>query len=70
MSLSELYPNVKQLGRADKLRLMQWLIVELAREEGISLFAPDVEYPVWTPLDASDAGETLLRMRKEGGSVQ
>ncbi len=62
MTISELYPTVKQLGRADKLRLMQWLVMELAREDDIPLFAPDAEYPVWTPLNAFDAAESLLQM--------
>lgn len=62
MTINELYPTVKQLGRADKLRLMQWLVMELAREDDIPLFASDAEYPVWTPLNAFDAAETLLQM--------
>ena len=50
MSLTELYPNIKLLERADKLRLVQFLVVELAQEEGISLLRAGEEYPVWTPL--------------------
>ncbi len=48
------------LPRADKLRLMQFLVIDLAQEEGVSLLAADAEYPIWTPLNAFDAAETLL----------
>lgn len=64
MSLTELFPAVKMLPRADKLRLMQFLVIDLAQEEGVPLFAADAEYPVWTPLNAFDAADTLLNMLK------
>ncbi|MEZ4863135.1 MAG: hypothetical protein R3C14_17580 [Caldilineaceae bacterium] len=62
MSLTELFPNVKQLPRADKLRLMQFLVVELAQEEGVALLTAGAEYPIWTPLNAFDAAATLMKM--------
>lgn len=64
MSLTELFPSVKQLPRADKLRLMQLLVVELAQEEGVSLTS-GVEYPIWTPLHAFDAADTLMKMLED-----
>ena len=62
MSLTELFPAVRTLPRADKLRLMQFLVIDLAQEEGVSLVAADAEYPIWTPLYAFEAAETLLQM--------
>lgn len=62
MSLNELFPNVKLLPRADKLRLIQLLVVELAQEESIPLLTAGAEYPVWTPLNAFGAAETLMQM--------
>ncbi len=62
MSLTELFPDIKMLARADKLRLMQFLVVALAQEEGIPLLSADTEYPIWTPLHAFDAADTLLQM--------
>jgi hypothetical protein len=62
MSLTELYPTVKLLTRADKLRLMQLLVVELAQEEGVSLFTAGASYPIWTPLNAFSAAEILMQM--------
>ena len=64
MSLLELFPDVRLLPRADKLRLMQFLVVELAQEEGVSLLASGAEYPIWTPLNAFSAAETLMDMLK------
>lgn len=64
MSLTELFPAVKMLPKADKLRLMQFLVIDLAQEEGVPLLAADAEYPVWTPLNAFDAADTLLQMLK------
>ncbi len=62
MSLTELFPAIKMLPRADKLRLMQFLVIDLAHEEGIPLLAAEAEYPIWTPLNAFDAADTLLQM--------
>jgi hypothetical protein len=62
MSLTELFPEVKMLARADKLRLMQFLVIDLAQEEGIPLLLADTKYPIWTPLNAFDAADTLLQM--------
>lgn len=58
--VTELLPKIQVLPRADKLRLMQFLVFELAREEGIALLQTDQDYPVWTPYDAFDAAKTLL----------
>ena len=65
MSLTELFPEVKSLPRADKLRLMQFIVVELAQDDGVSLLTADAEYPIWTPLNAFDAAETLSQMLEE-----
>jgi hypothetical protein len=64
MSLTELYPAIKMLPRADKLRLMQFLVIDLAQEEGVPLLSAEAEYPIWTPLNTFDAADTLLQMLK------
>jgi hypothetical protein len=64
MSLTELFPAIKMLPRADKLRLMQFLVIDLAQEEGVPLLAADAEYPIWTPLHAFEAADTLLQLLK------
>jgi hypothetical protein len=59
MSFDELLPALRELNRADKFRAMQFLVVELAKEEGAFLNA-DSDYPVWSPYNAFDAADTLL----------
>ena len=63
--ITELLPKIQALPRADKLRLVQFLVSELAREEGITLLQPNEDYPIWTPYDAFDAATTLLNALKE-----
>jgi len=35
MSISELIPTVKRVPRADKFQLLQFLVTEIGREEGL-----------------------------------
>lgn len=65
MTFTELVPTIKALQRADKLRLMQLLVIELAHEEGVPLLTADAEYPVYTPLNAFAAGDTLLELLEQ-----
>lgn len=65
MTFTELVPAVKALQRADKLRLMQLLILELAHEEGVPLLTADAEYPIYTPLNAFEAGDILLKLLEQ-----
>lgn len=62
MSLPELTSAIEKLPRADKLRLIQLLATDLAKEDGIQRQGADSEYPVWTPLNAFDAADTLPDM--------
>jgi len=62
MSLTELVPAIRMLPRVDKLRLIQFLVIDLAQEGGIPLLSAEAEYPIWTPLNAFDAADTLLQM--------
>jgi hypothetical protein len=63
MILTELLPELQTLNRADKLRVMQFLVLELAKEED-SLLKPGMSYPVWSPYDAFGAANTLLTLLK------
>ena len=65
MSLNELIPALQTLSRADKLRLIQFLVIELAKEENIPLLDMDKNYPVWSPYDAFEAANTLLEALAE-----
>jgi hypothetical protein len=58
MQLAELLPNLKELDRPDKLRAVQFLVAELAMEEGALLKGES--YPVWSPYSSFEAGTVLL----------
>ncbi len=58
VSLAEMLPYIHDLPRADKFRLVQELIADLAQDEGL----PDAEYAIWSPYDAHKAAATLLRL--------
>jgi hypothetical protein len=60
MSLTELVPAIRALPHADKLRLMQVLVIEIAREEDVPLLSPNMDYPIWSPYNAYEAAATLL----------
>ncbi|WP_324281812.1 hypothetical protein VKI21_13835 [Cyanobacterium aponinum UTEX 3222] len=34
--INNLYPSIKQLNKSDKIRLLQYLVAEIANEEGIN----------------------------------
>jgi hypothetical protein len=68
MAPEDLLTAVRALPRADKLRLVHLLVVELAREEKVPLVEEEGPFPVWTPYDAFDAAGALweaLRQAKE-----
>ncbi len=59
--LTELLPTLRVLSRADKLCVVQYLVSELLREEKADLLTPDMSYPVWSPYNAHEAADTLLK---------
>ena len=65
MSLTELLPAIHALPRADKLRLMQVLVAEIANEEAIAVPPTDMAHAIWTPYDAYGAAATLLDVLRE-----
>ena len=58
MTVAELLPTLRDLTRADKLKVMQFLVTELAREEEPTLTA-GATYPVWSPLNSHEAARKL-----------
>jgi len=67
MTLTELLPILKQLSRADKIRALQFLVNEIAREEGI-LFDENQEHNFISLYDSYDAADKLGQMLKENKS--
>jgi hypothetical protein len=61
MVSSELISTLQGLSRADKLYVMQVLISELAQQE-TDLIKPNQSYPVWSPHDAVEAADTMLKV--------
>lgn len=59
MTIVELLPQLQALPRVEKLRAVQFLIDEIAREEAIPTLIPGADYPVWSPYAASEAAKTL-----------
>ena len=64
-AIADLLLKLRTLPRADKLRVMQFLVSELAKDEGLLLFEQESDYPLWTPYNAFDAAKTLLDVLRE-----
>ena len=62
MTLSEMLPTIQSLPRADKLRLIQLLAADVARDDGIVLDVADKTVPIWAPHDSFEGAATLLRV--------
>jgi hypothetical protein len=65
MSLVELVPALQALSRADKLRVIQLLAADLAREESSEPFSSGAFCPVWSPFDAFDAARILMQLLEQ-----
>lgn len=59
MTIVELLPKLQLLPRVEKLRVVQFLIGEIAREEELQPFASGAAYPIWSPYNASEAAARL-----------
>ncbi len=76
MSLSELLPTVNQLSHQDKLRLIHFLLLAVAKEEGCNLESTNkvdsehimlqqlasTEAVVWSPQADSEAVQALSNL--------
>ena len=58
MATIDLFPTLRNLPRTDKLKVMQFLIAELAREEDPTL-QHGATYPIWSPLNSHEAAHKL-----------
>jgi hypothetical protein len=65
MTLSELLPALHRLPRSDKLRVIQLLASDVAREEGDTATIAEGLYPMWSPYEAFEGAATLLRALDE-----
>lgn len=61
MTVTELLPTLRGLSRADKLKVMQFLIAELVEEEEPAL-QPGATYSIWSPLNSHEAAHKLAQL--------
>ena len=70
MSVTEILEELGSMPRSDKLRVLQRLAADIAREEAATALEPGVAYPVWAPHDAFEAADTLLQALEAEPSVE
>lgn len=64
-TVQEILPAAKALSKAERLQLIQLLVEEMALEEQNLSLRSDIEYPIWTPLEAYSASATLQKLLEE-----
>lgn len=69
MTPAELFPTLRSLPRAEKLKVMQFLITELAREEEPAL-QPGETYSLWSPLNSHEAAHQLAQLLESDQPTQ
>ncbi|MEI6430111.1 MAG: hypothetical protein WCO45_17265 [Pseudanabaena sp. ELA607] len=62
MSNIELLTQVGQLSRAEKFQMVQFLMAELAKEEGLKPLDNVATYRLWSPYDYGDAAQKLMSL--------
>ena len=65
MTLAELLPALHSLPKSEKLRAIQVLVADVAREDGEILVPSEAAYPIWSPFDAFDGAATLMRLLED-----
>ncbi len=65
MTITELIQELHQLSPEEKLRIVQFLVNDLAAEEESPHLARNKAYEVWSPYDSADAAAELRQMLQE-----
>lgn len=65
MSVAELLSIFQTLFRADKLKVMQFLVQELAAEKEALLLQPGATYPAWSPYNSHDTAQKLAALLEQ-----
>lgn len=68
MTAAELLPTLKALNHTEKIRAIQFLANEVAREEEV-FFEEGKTYEVWSPFESFEAAEQLRKLIEEKESV-
>ena len=66
MVSTELLNTLRTLDRAEKLHILRVLVSDLAKEA--SLLRPSMTYAVWSPFDAHEAANAMLKLLTKEGS--
>ena len=61
MTTVDLFPALRNLPRAEKLKVVQFLIAELARDEDPTLES-GATYSLWSPLNSHEAAHKLNQL--------
>jgi hypothetical protein len=69
MAIVDLFPTLRSLPRADKLKVMQFLIAELAKEEEPTLQA-GATYSLWSHLNSHEAAHKLSQLLESDQTAQ
>jgi hypothetical protein len=66
MMLTEMLPSLQQLSHQEKIKAIQFLATELAKEEqSKNLLEDGKTYEVWSPYDAFSAEKVLTDMLQQ-----
>lgn len=68
MTISEVLPTLKALNHKDKIRAIQFLANEVAKEEEI-FFEEGKTYEIWSPFEAYEAASQLEKLLAEKESA-
>jgi hypothetical protein len=69
MTTVDLFPTLRGLPRSEKLKVMQFLIAELAKEEEPTLQA-GATYSLWSPLNSHEAAHKLSQLLETDRTAQ
>ncbi|MGL6337975.1 MAG: hypothetical protein ACRC80_02410 [Waterburya sp.] len=69
MTTADLFLTLRGLPRAEKLKVMQFLIAELAKEEEPTLQA-GATYSLWSPLNSHEAAHKLSKLLESDQTAQ
>jgi hypothetical protein len=69
MTTADLFPTLRGLTRAEKLKIMQFLIAELAKEEEPTLQA-GATYSLWSPVNSHEAAHKLGQLLESSRTAQ
>ena len=64
MTVTEILPTLRALNRTDKIRVIQFLANEVAREEEV-FFEEEKSYQIWSPFESYKAAEQLMNLLEE-----